>query len=238
MRFFGGTKPLERHPHFFKRKLLTYHLMILTCNNGNQHHDRRRPAKPNHMKASKPKLSEPVGAHARVLELFIACPALEAEVANLPAHVEAANANLARLEASVNVDDDVALASVGVAQIKAALLPRRLVAKQDALVKLKADLLEACGHYILTQLGRQARELDAAVVAKTTAELRPHFRTEPELHRAVITSVAVTEVRALCDGARLEVDPIGGVMNYAKRLLELPEQFALRMMELSQSAAA
>lgn len=179
------------------------------------------------------KFTQPEGAHAEVLKLTLARPIVESDIANLPAQIEAAIAERERLELSVDVEDAAALDLVGHAQIKAALLPRRLAAKQEALGKLDAALLVACHQFVLTQLGPQGRELESTVRAKTTETLRPHFRNETELTRAVITSAAVSEVQAVVGEARLEHDPLGGVMSYASRLLRLPERFALLEQKLS-----
>jgi len=159
------------------------------------------------------------------------------ELANLSALSTETASRLTQLEAEADLSDTKALSEITRLQTVNELLPRRIASREQALANAVGTVLAECHTLVQTHLGPTARRIVAQTRARVETALRPHFREELELDRAVNASVQMQEVNGLEWSVKVEDprDP-AGVLRYAERLLQAAAR--LQEMDANQPAAA
>jgi hypothetical protein len=148
------------------------------------------------------------------------------EISKLQKLARDSSAELAALELSVDLSDAEALAGISRLQTVAAIVPRRLDAREEALTHAQEELVQTCEAFITSSLGPRVRDLLARAEAKAGKNLHPHFKDEFLLKNAVNSSALVNEITAIqahvtIRGARPEQ-----AENYASELLQAWQEAA------------
>ena len=126
--------------------------------------------------------------------------------------------SLHAMELTADLGDESALAAIGTKQILAALLPRRLEARGDAVLQIEGQILTAVHDFITQTLGPKTRELRDAEKVRVRAELKTYFRAHA-LEEAVEKSAQVATLNGLQYRAVIQSPPSGGVVAYAQGII-------------------
>lgn len=146
---------------------------------------------------------------------------LETEIQDLNQRAADSTARLAALESGCDLGDDKALAEITRLQVMTNLFPRRLSVREQAFAETETEILQACHGLISNDLSPRLRELLNKARAKAEAALKPHFSLKPDLEQAVEKSATVSELAGLYASTSIQGSPLGGVLAYAQRLLEI-----------------
>lgn len=146
---------------------------------------------------------------------------LEAEVGKLERLSTDTTACLKEIETTCTLDDGKALAEITRLQVVSNLLPRRISAREEALVKADETLMQYAGALVADVLGKRNRALLARARAQARTALEKHFKAGPQLDDAVERSAIVAELSA--SSPTIEANPGDGAVGYARRLLALSD---------------
>ncbi|MCU0785658.1 MAG: hypothetical protein MUF81_16760 [Verrucomicrobia bacterium] len=144
---------------------------------------------------------------------------LEKEIAELNTLAADTATRRATLETSCKLDDDSALSEVSRCQVLAALLPTRIIARENAFTQAEADLLKAAHDFISQHLSPRIHTMIQRAKEKARAALQLHFTAETELVKAVDKSSLVVELEGSFYSATIR-NPTGvEIVRYAEKLL-------------------
>jgi len=144
---------------------------------------------------------------------------LATELAALPAQLEAAQRRAVELAASGDLGDPATVDGLVRAQAVAAALPARQASREAELAQGDSTLLAACHDLVTSVLGPKARNCEALAKGKARSLLRGFFRDGVQLDMAVAQSELVLSVAAEGANINMEHQPVGGMVDYAGRLL-------------------
>ena len=141
----------------------------------------------------------------------------QTELSNLSKWLADKSAHQKALETTGDLNDSAVLTEIGRLQIFTALLPRRIVAKEEDDLKAEQTLIDAANQFIREHLGPRIQRLAAQTRVIVETELSSHYRDPAARIVAVAKSERVRTVESLAWPA--SVAPPRGAIAHAEAAL-------------------